>query len=175
MKRWLVWTPLAALALLAVLFVGYALKHNPHYVPDKLVGKPVPAVALPTLEGGGPTPLKATLQGPTFVNVFASWCVPCVQEAPVLAEMKSSGARIVGIATRDDPADTRVFLEKYGNPFEAILVDRDGRASIELGASGYPETYLIDDKGVIVAKYAEGPLTMEIANGMLAKLQTQNR
>lgn len=172
MTRWIAWAPLAVLAVLAALFAGYALKHDPRFIPDAMVGKPLPEIALPRLNGGGPpVSLRSTLRGPTFINVFASWCVPCIQEAPVLEEMRGAGARIVGLATSDEPADTRVFLQKYGDPFAEILVDRDARATIELGASGYPETYLVDANGIIVAKYAEGPLTMAIANDMLAKLQ----
>lgn len=174
MTRWLVWLPLAALGLLAVLFAGYALKHDPKFIPAALVGKPVPAVSLPTLEGAAAQPVRATLQGPTFINIFASWCAPCIEEAPTLAAMREGGARIIGIATRDDPAATRVFLERYGNPFNEILVDRDGRASIEFGASGFPETFLVDAGGVIVAKHS-GPLSLSDAEAMLSKAKAAIR
>lgn len=176
MRRLVVWAPLAVLVALGALFAFFALRHDPHYTPYKLVGRPLPELALPRLDGDSTrVPIRSTLQGPTFINVFASWCVPCIQEAPVLAQMHASGLRIVGLATRDEPADTRVFLGKYGNPFADILVDRDGRASVELGATGYPETYLVDANGVIVAKYAEGPLTMAIATSMMEKLKTPIR
>ena len=174
MTRWLAWLPLGALALLAVLFAGYALKHDPKFVPDALVGQPVPAVSLPTLEGGAAKPVRTILQGPTFINIFASWCAPCIEEAPTLAAMRQGGARIIGIATRDDPAATRVFLERYGNPFNEILVDRDGRASIEFGASGFPETFLVNPGGVIVAKHS-GALSMSDVEAMLRKAEAQIR
>jgi cytochrome c biogenesis protein CcmG/thiol:disulfide interchange protein DsbE len=169
-KRWVAILPLVVLALLAVLFAGYGLRHDPKVIPDALVGKPLPDLRLPPLAGGAPTPVKAQLAGPTFVNVFASWCVPCAVEAPALAAMKAQGARIIGVAYKDEPAASQGFLSRYGDPFAAVLVDRDGRAGIELGVSGVPETFLVGADGVILAKHS-GPLLAADAEAMLEKAQ----
>ena len=170
MKRWVAILPLAVLGLLAVLFAGYGLRHDPKVMPDALVGKPMPALTLPPLAGGAPTPVKAQLAGPTFVNVFASWCVPCAVEAPALMAMKAQGARIVGVAYKDEPAASSAFLQRYGDPFTAVLVDRDGRAGIELGVSGVPETFLVGPDGMILAKHS-GPLLAADAEAMLEKAE----
>jgi len=170
MKRWVAILPLAVLALLAALFVGYGLRHNPTVYPDALVGKRLPDVALPTLEGGPPVPLKGLVSGPTFINVFFSTCVPCTVEAPALAAMQAQGARIIGLAYKEEPAASKGFLVRYGNPFSTVLVDRDGRASIELGVSGAPETFLVAPDGKIIAKHS-GALLPADAEAMMEKAQ----
>jgi cytochrome c biogenesis protein CcmG/thiol:disulfide interchange protein DsbE len=170
MKRWVAILPLVVLGLLAVLFAGYGLHHDPKVIPDTLVGKPLPALVLPPLAGGPPQPLKAEIQGPIFVNVFASWCVPCVVEAPALMAMKAQGARIVGVAYKDEPAASRGFLRQRGDPFTTVLVDRDGRAAIDLGVSGVPETFLVDTNGMIIAKHS-GPMSPADAEAMMEKAQ----
>lgn len=168
MSRWAAWAPLAGLALLALLFVGFGLRHDPRVAPAALVGKPLPAVSLPGLDGSPPRPLTAELRGPTLVNLFASWCGPCAEEAPALAALQAQGVRIVGVAYKDDPAATRGFLARYGDPFAGVRVDRTGRAGIELGASGVPETFLVDRRGVVVAKHS-GPLSPADAESMLER------
>lgn len=170
MKRWVAVLPLVVLALLAVLFAGYGLRHDPKVNPAALVGKPMPDLSLPPLAGGPPERVKAQLRGPTFVNVFASWCVPCAVEAPALNAMKGQGARIVGVAYKDEPSASSAFLRRYGDPFAAVLVDRDGRAGIELGVSGVPETFLVGEDGTIIAKHS-GPLLPEDAEAMMEKAQ----
>ncbi len=170
MNRWIALAPLAVLGVLAVLFAGYGLHHDPHVNPAALVGKPVPDVRLPGLDGGHPVRLKSQLSGPTFINVFASWCVPCVVEAPALAAMKAQGARIVGVTWEDDPAASKRFLAQNGDPFSTVLVDRNGRAGIELGVSGVPETFLVGANGVILAKHS-GPLQPEDAEALLDQAQ----
>lgn len=166
MRRWLAVLPLAALALLGVLFAGYALKRNPQVQPQAMVGKPVPDLVLPALETGSPQPLRAAVQGVTLVNFFASWCAPCEIEHPVLVALEGRGVRIVGIAYKDAPENSRAFLGRLGDPFAARLVDRDGRAGVEFGVTGVPETYLVGADGVIVAKHT-GPLTPESAEALL--------
>ena len=161
MKRLLAALPLLALAALAAVFLGFSLRRDPDFKPDALVGRPVPTIALPTLAGEPPAPLSAAVQGPTYVNLFASWCAPCEYEHPQLVALSRSGARVVGVAYKDDPVKTRAFLQRLSNPFAAILVDREGRAGVELGVTGVPETYLVGADGVILAKHA-GPLTPEI-------------
>ncbi|HPA37818.1 MAG TPA: DsbE family thiol:disulfide interchange protein [Phenylobacterium sp.] len=168
MTRWLAFAPLAVLAALALLFGVYGLNHDPKVEPRALVGKPLPEVSLPSLDDGRPVRLADAARGPVLVNVFASWCAPCEIEAPVLVELKRQGVRIVGIAYKDAPPNTEAFLARLGDPYDARLVDRDGRAGIELGVTGVPETYLVGADGMILDKHS-GPLTAEIAQAMLAK------
>lgn len=168
MNRWLAFAPLAVLAALALLFGLYGLNHDPKVEPRALVGKPLPEVSLPSLDDGRPVRLGDAAKGPVLVNVFASWCAPCEIEAPVLVELKRQGVRIVGIAYKDAPPNTEAFLARLGDPYESRLVDRDGRAGIELGVTGVPETYLVGPDGMILDKHS-GPLTPEIARAMLAK------
>jgi len=131
-----------------------------------MVGKPAPDVVLPPLAGGSPAPLRGALQGPTLVNFFASWCAPCAEEAPALSALKAEGVRIVGVAWKDDPQQTRAFIDRYGDPYAAVLVDQDGRAGIDFGVSGVPETYLIGADGRILDKQAT-PLTPAAAEALL--------
>jgi cytochrome c biogenesis protein CcmG/thiol:disulfide interchange protein DsbE len=170
MKRWLPLIPLAVLGLLGLLFAGYALHHNPEVHPAALVGQPVPTVALPTLDGGDAAPLTASVQGPTMINVFASWCAPCAIEQPELMALKQHGVRIVGVAYKDEPANTRAFLHRLGDPFAAVLVDRSGDAGIEFGVSGVPETFLVGANGVIFAKHT-GPMSAADAEALAARLK----
>jgi len=167
-NRWLAFAPLAVLAALALLFGVYGLNHDPKVEPRALVGKPLPEVSLPSLDDGRPVRLADAARGPVLVNVFASWCAPCEIEAPVLVDLKRQGVRIVGIAYKDAPPNTEAFLARLGDPYDARLVDRDGRAGIELGVTGVPETYLVGADGMILDKHS-GPLTAEIAQAMLAK------
>lgn len=168
MRRWLAFVPLAALVLLGVLFVGYSLKRNPQVQPAATVGKPMPALTLPSLDDGRAIALAEAAKGPVLVNFFASWCAPCEIEHPVLVGLKREGVPVVGIAYKDAPENTRAFLGRLGDPFSARLVDRDGRAGLEFGVTGVPETYVIGSDGVILAKHT-GPLTPEGAKALLAK------
>jgi cytochrome c biogenesis protein CcmG/thiol:disulfide interchange protein DsbE len=173
MKRWIALIPLVALAGLAAVF-AWRLRdgHDARYIPAALVGKPMPDETLPALSGGAATPLKGQVQPATLVNFFASWCAPCLQEAPTLMALRAQGVRIVGVAWRDDPAKTQAMLARLGNPYQAVLVDRDGHAGLDFGVSGVPETYLIGRRGVIVAKVAE-PLTPDSAERLLEKADAQ--
>jgi cytochrome c biogenesis protein CcmG/thiol:disulfide interchange protein DsbE len=154
MTRWLAALPLVVLAALAALFAGYALHHDPRVIPMALVGKPMPDVTLPDLATGATVRLRdATREGPVLVNFFASWCGPCQVEHPALMAMRARHVKIIGIAYKDAPPNTQAFLAKLGDPFLQTLVDRDGRAGIEFGVSGVPETYLISQEGKVLAKY----------------------
>lgn len=166
MKRWIAALPLAILALLGVLFATFGLHHDPHVTPAALVGKPLPGRSLPPLAGGTPVDLRATVQGPTVINVFASWCAPCIEEAPALMALKAEGARIVGVDYKDDPGRAQGFLDRNGDPFVMVLADRDGGAGMDLGVSGVPETFLVAPSGQIIAKHA-GVLTPQDADAML--------
>lgn len=168
MKRWLAFVPLLVLVALAGLFAGYALKRDPRVQPQALVGKPAPALQLPELTNGTPTAIRAPGEGPMLVNFFASWCAPCEVEHPQLMALKAQGVKVVGIAYKDAPANTQAFLTRLGDPFALHLVDRDGRAGLEFGVTGVPETYLVGSDGVIIAKHT-GPLTPDAAEDLLKK------
>jgi cytochrome c biogenesis protein CcmG/thiol:disulfide interchange protein DsbE len=169
MSRWLAFLPIVALVALGGLFYFYALKRDPQVQPQALVGKPVPDLTLPTLAEGQPVRIRAAAaEGPMVVNFFASWCAPCEIEHPVLMGLKGSGVRVVGVAYKDAPPNTQAFLTRLGNPFTTALVDRDGRAGVEFGVTGVPETYVIGRDGVVLAKHT-GPLD-EAEAARLAKL-----
>ncbi len=168
MKRWLAFVPLLILLALAGLFAGYALKRDPRVQPHALVGKPAPALSLPELTSGTPTAIRAPGRGPILVNFFASWCAPCEVEHPQLMALKAQGVSVVGVAYKDAPANTQAFLTRLGDPFALHLVDRDGRAGLEFGVTGVPETYLVGSDGVIIAKHT-GPLTPDAAEELLKK------
>jgi cytochrome c biogenesis protein CcmG/thiol:disulfide interchange protein DsbE len=165
-KRWLAFVPLLVLLALAGLFAGYALKRDPRVQPHALVGKPAPALSLPELNSGTPTAIRAPGEAPILVNFFASWCAPCEVEHPQLMALKAQGVKVVGIAYKDAPANTQAFLTRLGDPFALHLVDRDGRAGLEFGVTGVPETYLVGSDGVIIAKHT-GPLTPDAAEDLL--------
>jgi cytochrome c biogenesis protein CcmG/thiol:disulfide interchange protein DsbE len=162
MSRWLTVIPLVVLAGLAVLFIGWSLQRDPEYRPDAIVGQTVPETVLPILQGdvAGPQNVDLKTAGvgrPMLVNLFASWCAPCRIEHPQLMALKARGVAVVGVAYKDDTIATRAFLDELGDPFTMVLVDREGRAGLDLGVSGVPETFAVDAMGRVVAK-ASGPL-----------------
>lgn len=168
MSRWLALIPLGVLVALGLLFGLYALHRNPQVQPQALVGKPVPDLTLPSLDDGLNVRVRDVTKGPVLVNFFASWCAPCEIEQPILVGLKAEGVKIVGIAYKDAPANTQAFLGRLGDPFALRLVDRDGRAGVEFGVTGVPETYLVGPDGVIIAKHT-GPLTPESAEALVEK------
>jgi cytochrome c biogenesis protein CcmG/thiol:disulfide interchange protein DsbE len=169
-RRWIGFAPLIVLLALGVLFAGYALKHDPRVQPHALVGKPVPAVVLPDLDTGVMVAVQDAPKGPRLINFFASWCAPCRVEAPQLMALKAQGVTLVGVSYKDEPARTQAFLAELGDPFAVKLMDRNGRAGIEFGVTGVPETFLVGADGVILAKHS-GPLTDADVQEMLGKLR----
>ena len=172
MNRWLVWIPLVILAALIgvlALKLGDVVANrmaesasSQQYKPDAMVGQPIPETVLPMLTGdtAGPGNLDLKTAGvgrPMLVNVFASWCAPCRIEHPKLLDLKARGIAVVGVAYKDEPVATRAFLDELGDPYSMVLVDREGRAGLDLGISGVPETFAIDAMGRITAKQS-GPL-----------------
>lgn len=158
--------PLIALIVLGAMFAGRSLWRDSQVQTAAMVGKPVPAVTLPTLDGAPPVSMAG--KGPYLINFFASWCAPCIVEHPVLMALEANGVTIVGVAYKDDPARSRAFLGQRGDPFATVLVDRDGRAGMEFGVTGPPETYLVSSDGIILAKHV-GALDEASARAMLAK------
>ncbi|MBL8769793.1 MAG: DsbE family thiol:disulfide interchange protein [Phenylobacterium sp.] len=158
MSRWLAALPLVALVALGGLFYFYALRRDPQVQPKALVGREMPDLTLPTLAEGQPVRLRSAVQGPALVNFYASWCAPCEVEHPVLMGLKGRGVRVVGVAYKDAPSNAQAFLTRLGDPFAEVLVDRDGRAGVEFGVTGVPETYLVGADGKVIEKHT-GPLT----------------
>lgn len=162
MSRWFAVVPLVVLVALTALFIGWSLKRDPAYKPDAAVGQVVPETVLPILQGSvaGPQNVDLKTAGvgrPMIVNMFASWCAPCRIEHPRLMALKARGVAVVGVAYKDEPEATAKMLEELGNPFSMVLVDREGRAGLDLGVSGVPESFAVDAMGRIVAK-SSGPL-----------------
>jgi len=158
--------PLIAFAGLAVLFWYRLGDSDPSRIPSALIGRPAPQTALPALEGlvndGTVVPGldPAAFKGKvSIVNVWASWCVPCHDEAPLLTELgKDKRLQLVGINYKDAPDNARRFLGRYGNPFGIVGVDGNGRAAIEWGVYGVPETFIVGRDGKITYKMV-GPIT----------------
>ncbi len=142
---------------------------DPSKLPSALIGKSAPDIALTALEGltDGTRPVPAfgaadlAAGHVSVVNFWASWCVPCVQEHPLLVALKEqTGVRLYGVNYKDQPAAARRFLGRYGNPFAAVGADANGRAAIEWGVYGMPETFVVNGKGQIVYKHV-GPISAE--------------
>ncbi|MBH1961656.1 MAG: DsbE family thiol:disulfide interchange protein [Rhodocyclales bacterium] len=157
MKRFLL--PLAAFAVLVV-FLAIGLTHDPREVPSPLIGKPAPAFTLPQLHDASKKFSVADMKGQVWLlNVWASWCVSCREEHPLLVEFaKTHAVPVIGLDYKDQVADAKQWLEKLGNPYTQIAVDSDGRVGIDYGVYGVPETYVIDKQGIIRMKHT-GPIT----------------
>ena len=174
MKRLIFLVPVAAFVGLAI-FLGLGLTRDPKVIPSQLIDKPLPAFALPGVEAGGGF-ATAGLKGPLLLNVWASWCTPCQQEHPMLTRIAGEGVPVYGLAWKDKPADSRAWLARFGNPFKAVGADVDGRAGIDLGLTGVPETFVIDARGRVRMKQT-GPITPEDweqkIKPLLARLQAE--
>lgn len=159
MRRLLYVLPLVLFGVVVAYFaIGLGLK--PNEVPSALVGRPVPAFDLPALPGHARGLASADLRGePALVNMFASWCIPCRAEHPVLMRLaEQEGITLYGINYKDKAEDALDWLRRYGNPYTAIGADTSGRAGIDWGISGVPETFVVDAEGVIRYQHI-GPLT----------------
>ena len=184
-----IWPLIGFVALIILLAVGLGL--NPRDVPSPLVGKPAPAFALPQLHAPAQTFSPKDMQGKVWLlNVWASWCVSCRQEHPILVEMaKSKTVPLVGLnykeirgdgsidtdkinpATEQQQAIARAagWLKKHGDPYALSVIDLDGRVGIDYGVYGVPETYVIDKTGIIRMKHT-GPISPDIFSGKILPL-----
>jgi cytochrome c biogenesis protein CcmG, thiol:disulfide interchange protein DsbE len=173
-RRALVLIPLALFLGLAGLLLVGLFAGDPSFVPSPLIGHPAPQTVLPPVAGlernGAPLPglNSADFKGAvTVVNVWASWCVPCRDEAPLLLQLSQDNRfRLVGINYKDTADNARSFLTRFGNPFAAAGADDSGRAGIEWGVYGVPETFIVGRDGKIAYKLV-GPLTEDNMNAVL--------
>ena len=179
-RSWLMALPLIAFAALAAVFWFRLGNSDPSRIPSALIGHPAPQTPLPPLEGlasgGGQVPGldPAVFKGKvSVVNVWASWCIPCHDEAPLLIELgKDKRLQLIGINYKDAPDKARGFLRRYGNPYGIVGVDGNGRAGIEWGVYGVPETFVIDASGRIRYKHV-GPLTQAVVEQTILPLVTR--
>ena len=160
------------IALVALLGVG--LKLNPREVPSPLIGKPAPAFELPQLHESGKTFSPVDMKGRVWMlNVWASWCVSCRVEHPILMELAKSGIiPIYGLDYKDQPEEAKRWLVQFGNPYQLSAVDLKGQVGIDYGVYGVPETYVIDKRGVIRYKQI-GPVTPEALQKKILPLVKQ--
>ena len=174
-RRWVLLLPLIVFVALAGLFFVRLYSGDPSHLPSPLIGKAAPAFKLPPLEGAGrPALADADLrQGQvTLVNVFASWCVPCRDEHPVLLELSRNeklaraGVRLTGLAYKDEPGKSLKFLGEMGNPYAQIGVDQSGRVGIDWGVYGVPETFVVRGDGTIAYKFI-GPMSAQDLQAVL--------
>ena len=174
-RRLLFLVPLGVVAAIGGLALGLLTRegYDPAAIPTALAGRAVPATDLPPVPGSGsPGLAMADLsEGMALVNVFASWCAPCRAEHATLVELaRGQGLTIHGIAYKDEPAATAAFLDELGNPYTLIGMDESGRAGIDWGLTGVPETFVVSDG--IVRHRAQGPLTNPgMLDGVLAAVE----
>jgi cytochrome c biogenesis protein CcmG, thiol:disulfide interchange protein DsbE len=176
--------PVALFGTVALLFaVALQPGRDPTRLPSMFLGKPAPAYAFAPIEGlqagqalNGFDQTAFAGGNVTVVNFWASWCAPCVDEHPQLVALKGTpGVTLAGVNVKDDPANARQFLNRYGNPFAELGADRNGRGSIEWGVYGTPETFILDAKGKIAYKHV-GPITPnDLATRILPAIEAARR
>ena len=173
-RRLIVLLPLVVFLALALLFLFRLYAGDPSLIPSALIGHPAPQIKLPPIAGldrdGAPVPGidPASFPGAvTVVNVWASWCVPCRDEAPLLMRLaQDKRFRLIGINYKDEPGNARRFLGAFGNPYAAAGADENGRAGIEWGVYGVPETFVVGRDARIAYKLV-GPITRENFDSVL--------
>ena len=155
MKRPMLWLPLLAFAALLLVIAAGLFRPADRTVRSAMIGQPLPAFALPAIVAGKPGLAAADFgRGqPRLLNVFASWCIPCIAEAPRLLALKQAGVPIDAVAIRDTAPAVRDFLGRNGDPYQRIGSDRDSRVQLALGSSGVPESFVIDGRGKIVLQH----------------------
>jgi cytochrome c biogenesis protein CcmG/thiol:disulfide interchange protein DsbE len=173
MKRSLIlWIPLLGyVVFLAIASLGLN-RDQQTVVQSRMIGKAVPGIELPAASSANPALSTRQMAdgAPRLLNIFASWCVPCIAEAPVLMQLAQRGVRIDGVAIRDARADVDDFLRRHGNPYQRVGLDARSALQFHLGSSGVPETFVVDGKGVIRYQHigAIGPQDVET---ILARLR----
>jgi len=172
MSRWLRLLPVLLLALVIAALVWRLAHPEDTTIRSRLAGKPVPEFALPPAVPGKLGLASADLAkgGPRLLNVFASWCVPCIAEARVLDQIKGRGVAIDAIAIRDRPEDVAAFLAAHGDPFDRIGSDDNSRVQLALGSAGVPESFVVDGRGFIRYQHV-GPIEPADVPTILAQLE----
>ena len=172
MSRWKLFVPLGLFALVLGLAAYQLNQPKDDRVVSAMVGKPLPEFALPAaLNGGQPVTNAMFTDGkPRLLNVWASWCLPCIAEAPQLEALDEAGVEIVGVAIRDKPEDVTAFLETHGDPYSSIGADDLSELQLALGSSGVPETFVIDGQGIIRHQHI-GDIRPEHVPELLAELR----
>jgi cytochrome c biogenesis protein CcmG/thiol:disulfide interchange protein DsbE len=170
--------PLVLFIIMAV-FLALGLNLKPSEIPSPLLGKPAPVFSAPKLQSPGEKLSPADLKGKVWLfNVWASWCVSCRAEHPVLNQLaQQQAAIIVGLNYKDDPDAAKKWLETLGNPYNDSVMDGDGRIGLDWGVYGVPETFVMDKQGLVRYKHI-GPVTIEdvekIFLPLIAKLQAES-
>ena len=151
MKRLLLWIPLGLFLAFALLAALTLRSPSTPQIQSRLIGKALPEFALPAAVPGKPGVASAAMADgkPRLLNIFASWCVPCMAEAPQLMELARRGVPIDAIAIRDKPQDIQLFLAQWGDPYRSIGADVNSNVQVALGSSGVPESFIVDGRGVI--------------------------
>jgi cytochrome c biogenesis protein CcmG, thiol:disulfide interchange protein DsbE len=171
MRKLSFWIPLALFAFFAGLAAYMLTQEKDQFIESTMIGQPLPAFALQPAFDGLPGAAKADFSGkPKLLNIWASWCLPCIAEAPQLEALQKQGVEIIGIAIRDKPADVANFLAKYGNPYTRVGSDRISEVQLAIGSSGVPETFVIDGKGVIRYQHI-GDIGADDVPTLLAELE----
>lgn len=171
MKRVLIWAPLAIFVIFFAVVASGLYSPDDRTHPSKMIGKPLPEFSLPVAAADRPALSSRDFTGqPRLLNVFASWCVPCIAEVPILTALSEQGVIVEGVAIRDRPADVDRFLGQHGNPYRAIGSDVDSTIQLAIGSSGVPETFVIDGKGIIRHQHI-GAITIDDVPGILAALK----
>ena len=166
-RRLLALAPLLIFGALAILFFARLFAGDASRIPSALIGQSAPPLDLPALDGAAALKDADLRQGHvSVVNIFASWCLPCHEEHAVLLDLAADktlaakGVRLIGVAQKDEPENIRRFLGAKGNPYANVGVDSNGRASIDWGVYGVPETFVVKGDGTIAFKLV-GPMTAE--------------
>ena len=154
-KRWTLWVPLAVFLAVVALAAWRLTDTGETVVKSALLGKPLPEFTLPAMVEGKPGLSRSDLATgkPRLLNVFASWCVQCIAEAPQLMKLKAAGIQIDAVAIADTPEAVAAFLSRYGDPYARIGDDRQRAVQIGIGSSGVPETFVIDGQGKIAMQH----------------------
>ena len=162
------------LFVVLVVFLAVGLNRDPHEVPSPLINKPAPAFDIPQLAQANKTFSPESMKGQVWIlNVWASWCVACREEHPVLVELANSQqAPVIGLDYKDKREDALAMLAKQGNPYALSAFDANGRVGIDYGVYGVPETYVIDRAGIIRLKHI-GPITPDVLNEKIYPLLSE--
>ena len=164
--------PIVFFVLLSV-FLWRGLSLNPHALPSVQVGKCIPDFTLPQLQAPEASFSSTQIRNQVvLLNVWASWCAACIDEQVFLLQLAREGVPIYGLNYKDQPQDALQWLAQWGNPYKLIMQDRNGKAAIDLGVYGAPETFIVDKKGIIRYRHA-GIMTQELWQNEIAPLMKQ--